>query len=255
VQTVRLLAFSTLLSALTLPAPGWADASAEPGPAPYEPWSGPGPFHRADAPVLRDAPPPPLVTAPQNGRRPFELALGVALGVPRCSDGSIESERCDLLGSGLGGDLIALYRVTPYFAFGGDFGLNRFGPRESGAGSLFASVLGRVYFLSEGFIDPHLELAFGAGSLTTGARESASSASYRQQASGPAARVGAGIDFSIGTSVRLGPALDLTTYLVDSVRRCDSGGSCVEHSLRSYAHPTGFASLSFRLSIAFGKPM
>jgi hypothetical protein len=255
VQTVRLLALSTLISTLTLPTPGWAEAGAEPGPAPYEPWSGPAPFQRADAPVLRDAPPPPLVAAPENGRRPFELALGVGLGLPRCSDGSIESERCALLGSGLGGDLIALYRVTPFFAFGGDVGLNRFGPNESSAGSLFAGVLGRVYFLGEGSIDPHFELALGGGSLTTSARESASSMSFRQKASGPAARVGAGIDFSIGTSVRLGPALDLTTYLVDSVRRCDSGGPCVEHSLRSYAHPTGFASLSFRLSIAFGKPM
>ena len=199
----------------------------------------------------------------EYARRPFELVPAFAVALAHCSEALRVSERCASLGTGLGAGLSGLYRVTPYFAFGLTFAAYQFrieprpdsGLSGAGSSSLFAGVLGRVYFVPEGPVDPYLELGLGGGSFRTSARELPHSTAYEETASAPAARIGAGIDFSLGRAVRLGPALDWTAYGISRVRRCAGTVSCSELSAELDSHPNGFVSLGARLGIAFGKPL
>jgi hypothetical protein len=206
--------------------------------------------------VLRK-PPPPELAPPEYARRPLELASEVMLGFPSCSDSA--ATRCDGLGAGAGLGFSALWRVSPYFAFGGTVSALsfRFAPsahsqleqaRESG---LFYGLLGRLYFADHGAVEPYLELGLGDGSGRSNARE-ADAVTYAESAGGAALRVGGAVEFYLGRHARFGPALDWTRWRTDRVVRCGEGGACAELDASKSGHALGFTTLSARLTIAIG---
>jgi len=206
--------------------------------------------------VLR-RPPPPELAPPEYARRPLEIASEVMLGFPSCSDSS--ATRCDGLGAGPGLGLTALWRVSPYFAFGGTLSALsfRFDPsahsqleraRESGS---FYGLLGRVYFADHGAVEPYLELGLGGGQGRSSARE-ADSMTYSEAAGGTALRVGGAVELYLGRHVRFGPALDWTRWRTDRVVRCDESGACADLDANKAGHTLGFTTLSARFTIAIG---
>lgn len=227
------------------------------GPAPYSAWQGTAP-HAAPPPLPLGSAPAPELPAPELGRRPVELAPELLLGFASCADGNADDTRCNGLSAGLGGGGSVLWRASPYFAFGGTAAALSFGfhpPVSSGlhhasAHGVFVAVLGRVYFLDHGPVEPYLELGLGGGSVTTSARES-DQVQYDESAVGSALRVGFAIEFYLSGHVRLGPAFDWTRFDVAHVNRC-AGPECVRLDEAGYAHGTGFSSLSARLSILLG---
>lgn len=206
--------------------------------------------------VLR-RPPPPELAPPEYARRPLEIASEAMLGFPSCSDSG--AARCDGLGPGPGLGFSALWRVSPYFAFGGTVSTSsfRFDPsrraeleraRESG---LFYGLLGRVYFADHGVVEPYLELGLGSGSGRSSARE-ADAMTYSETSGGTALRVGGAVELYLGRHVRFGPALDWTRWRADRVLRCDESGACVDLDANKAGHALGFTTLSARLTIAIG---
>lgn len=262
VLTLRAETLALSFALALLPAQALAEStdSPSPEPAPYAPWAALAPYRQAETLPHREAAPPPLVALPDYARRRFELLPSFGVGLPRCADGAASS--CSALGSGLGGGFSGLYRTTPYFAFGFTFSFYHFGGEpgasdavnESSTGSLFAGVLGRVYFAGEGAIDPWAELALGAGNFRTVAHRY-DGTSVEELAAGPAGRVGLGIDFWLSRFLRVGPSLEFTSYLVGELRQCRRGGGCRDLAANDYGHPNGFASLGARLAIAFGEPL
>jgi len=179
------------------------------------------------------------------------------LGFPSCSDSS--ATRCDGLGAGPGLGFSALWRVSPYFAFGGTVSALsfRFDPsartrleraRESGA---FYGLLGRVYFADHGVVEPYLELGLGGGNGRSSARE-ADAVTYSEAAGGTALRVGGAVELYLGRHVRFGPALDWTRWRADRIVRCDESGACADLDASRAGHALGFTTLSARLTIALG---
>lgn len=239
------------LSALCSP------ASAE-APAAYAAWQGSTPVAPPPAVVLR-APPPPELEPLEYARRPVELAAELLFGLPSCSAGSASDARCDGLGAGLGWGLGALWRVSPYFAFGGTFNALRFrfdppssaGLQDTSAGGLFVGLLGRVYFLDHGPIEPYLELGLGGGEGRTRARE-ADARQYDETSTGGALRIGGAVELFLGRHLRLGPALDWTRFRVRHVERCDPADQCADLDQASEGHGIGFTTLSARLTILIG---
>lgn len=212
------------------------------------------------------APPPAIVLAPppapelptlEYQRRPFEIAPELTLGLPSCADGSASSERCSGMGAGLGFGLSALWRPSPYFAFGPTLSLVGFrfhpddstGLRDGGAHGLFYGLLGRVHFFDRGWIDPYLELGIGSGKLDTSAQEAG--VEYDESASGLAVRAGGAIEFHVGRHLRLGPAFAWTRFNVSTLQRC-GGARCVDLDAAGYGHNVGFSSISLRVSILLG---
>jgi opacity protein-like surface antigen len=196
--------------------------------------------------------------APELARRPIELSPELLIGFASCAAGNANDARCTGLSAGLGAGGNVLWRVSPYFAFGGAASALSFGfqpPVSSGlhqasAHGLFVGVLGRVYFLDHGPVEPYLELGLGAGSVTTSARES-DEVRYDESAVGGALRVGGALEFYLSEHVRLGPAFAWTRFDVARVNRC-AGPTCVRLDQAGYGHGTGFSSLSVRLSILLG---
>jgi hypothetical protein len=233
-----------------------AHASSEP--APYSAWHGSAPYDSPPAIVLRAAPPPELAPL-EYARRPFELVPEFALGFPSCSDGSANDTRCQGLGAGVGLGLSALWRVTPYFAFGGTLSASRFAfspkgsseLRDSSASGVFYGLLGRVYFADHGPIEPYFELALGGGADSTSARE-ADAMKYSETALGGAVRVGGAVEFYLGRHLRLGPALSWTRLRVSRVERCGGAQACVDLDPGQNGHGVGFTTLSARLTILLG---
>jgi hypothetical protein len=226
--------------------------------APYSAWQGSTPYASPPAIVLRATPPPELAPL-EYARRPFELAPEFALGFPNCSDGSANDTRCQGLGAGVGLGLSALWRVTPYFAFGGTLSASRFAfspkgsseLRDSSASGVFYGLLGRVYFADHGPVEPYLELALGGGADRTSAREG-DDVKYSETALGGAVRVGGAVEFYLGRHLRLGPALDWTRFRVSHVERCDATQTCVDLDPGQNGHGVGFTTLSARLTILLG---
>ncbi|HEY1532954.1 MAG TPA: hypothetical protein VGF76_03020 [Polyangiaceae bacterium] len=232
--------------------------SAAPAPPPYSAWQSEAP-HAPPPAIVLDTPPAPELPIAEYSRRPFELTPELLLGFASCSDGSTDDSRCSGLsaGVGLGGTL--LWRVSPYFAFGGTLSDVSFGFRpapasglqHTSASGLFYGLLGRVYFMDHGLVEPYLELGLGGGSMRTSARE-ADDVQYNEAATGGALRVGGALEFFLSRHLRLGPAFDWTTFNVARVRRCD-GSACTELDAASYGHGTGFSSISLRLSVLLGE--
>jgi opacity protein-like surface antigen len=181
------------------------------------------------------------------------------LGVASCADGSVDDARCSGLSAGLGVGATLLWRVSPYFAFGGaasdlSFGFHpaaATGLHRSGANGTFYGLLGRVYFMDHGLVEPYLELGLGGGSVQTSASE-ADAVQYDETATGSALRVGGAVEFFLGRHLRLGPALAWSRLDVAHVRRCSSS-QCAELDGARYGHGTGFSSVSLRFSILLGE--
>ena len=208
---------------------------------------------------MLDAPPAPELAPLEYARRPFEFAPEFLLALPNCSDGSSNNARCVGLGAGAGFGLSALWRVSPYFAFGGSVSKTGFGfnppasthLRDPSADGLFYGLLGRVYFAERGPIEPYLELGLGGGADRTSGREQ-DQLKYDETASGSALRVGGAVEFYLGRHWRLGPAFDWTRFQVRQLRRCDAAQACVDLDQASTGHGVGFSALSLRLTILVG---
>lgn len=233
-----------------------AEGAQASGTAPYSAWQGQA--HAPPPPLLLAPAPPPELPAAELTRRPLELSLELLLGFASCADGSADDRRCNGLSAGLGAGGSVLWRVSPYFAFGGTASALSFGfhpPLSSGlhhasAHGSFLGVLGRVYFLDHGPVEPYLELGLGGGSVTTSARE-LNDVQYDESAVGGALRVGGAIEFYLSGHVRIGPAFAWTRFDVAHVNRC-AGPECIRLDEAGYGHGTGFSSLSVRLSILLG---
>jgi hypothetical protein len=232
--------------------------SQPPAPPPYSAWQSDAP-HAPPPPIVLGAPPAPELPAQEYARRPVELTPELLLGFASCSDGSTDDSRCSGLSAGVGAGGTLLWRVSPYFAFGGtvsdvSFGFHpaaATGLRQASASGLFYGLLGRVYFMDHGLVEPYLELGLGGGSIRTSARE-ADDVQYDEAATGGALRVGGALEFFLSRHLRLGPAFDWTTFDVGHLRRCD-GSACTELDASSYGHGTGFSSVSLRLSVLLGE--
>jgi hypothetical protein len=220
---------------------------------PYSAWRG----ERVPPPPPQfDEGPPPLARAPVHARRPVEIVPEATLGLSLCEGGD-GSERCDALGPELGGGVSALYRATPYFAFGGGVEYTRSGGKLAGAGDLSAThvglgLLSRVYLMEEGVVDPYLELSLGWSSWRT-ALTTYDGARLEDGAFGPSARAGGGIDFVPFDTLKLGFAVGWRELVFGSGERCASG-RCRAGGLQGGAtHGALIAGL--RVSLLFGDPL
>jgi hypothetical protein len=239
------------------PAPAPAPATtADP---PYAAWQGSG--HAPPDGYSPGSIPAPAVGAPIYARRTVELipALGVALA--NCRAGSRSDNRCDGVGGGGIVGFTGLWRVTPYFAWGGGFEVAAFRNRPSeeselsdaSAAAVWLGLIGRVYFNDEGALDPYVQLAIGVGALGTQATDPAD-VTWEETGAGPAAQIGGGLDFHLSRSLRLGPSLTYTRVFVDKIRRCQAsgGGKCVDVSKDDDGHLNSHLTLAARLTITLG---
>lgn len=242
------------------PAPAEPAPAAQPPPQPaYSAWQG----NAYGAPVGTPPPPvpPPGVGAPAFARRTVELIPSLGLALPNCRAGSQTDDRCDGVSAGGIAGFTGLWRVTPYFAWGGGFELSAFGydpPEEleltdASAGAVWLGLIGRVYFVEEGSLDPYIQLGVGVGALGTRARDSAR-VTWEETGAGPAAAIGGGLDFYLSRSLRLGPSLTYTRVFVDKIRRCRASGDgdCVDVSKDENGHLNSYFALTARLSILLG---
>lgn len=243
-----------------------AEPPAEPTPAPapttappYTPWQGSGhapPDDYSPGPL-----PAPAVGSPIYARRTVELipALGVALA--NCRAGSRSDDRCEGVGGGGMVGFTGLWRVTPYFAWGGGFEVAAFRNRppeeaelsDASAAAVWLGLMGRVYFNDEGTLDPYLQLAIGVGALGTRATDPAG-VTWEETGAGPAAQIGGGLDFHLSRSLRLGPSLTYTRVFVDKIRRCQASGDgkCEDVAKDDDGHLNAHLTLAARLTITLG---
>ena len=222
-------------------------------PLPYDSWDGggtlpPNPHPRTDTPL-------PFARARELPRRPFELGASFSALLPSCGAGSIDSRGCSSVHPSGGVDLAFVYRVTPFFGVGlegvvsglrGDGG----GPLSAAGGSVrFGGVLGRVYFADGGAWDPYLALTLGAGTLTLPDPQGDS----RAATTGLGARVAGGVDYLLGSHLRLGPTAGFAHWLAWSEQDC-ARDVCRRQSL-AYGRLLGFATLGLRLTGTFGESL
>ncbi len=213
--------------------------------------------HAPPPPIVLDAPPAPELPPPEYARRPFELTAELLLALPDCTVGSSYNERSESIEAGPGFGATALWRPSPYFALGGTVSGQSFGFRPAEAEGLsqgsahgyFWGLLGRVYFIDHGLLEPYLELGMGSAGVRTRALEA--DAEYQENSAGLAVRVGGAFEFYLGRHVRLGPAFDWTRFEVQQLRRCGQA-RCVDLDGASYGHGIGFSSVSLRVSVLLG---
>ena len=131
--------------------------------------------HAPPPAIVEGAPPAPELPAVEYTRCPFELSAELLLGFPNCAAGGSDNQRCDGVSAGLGFGASALWRPSPYFAFGATVDALRFAfrpqasnLREPSAGGHFFGLLGRVYFFDQGLIEPYLELGLGSADVGAG---------------------------------------------------------------------------------------
>ncbi|MBE7482579.1 MAG: hypothetical protein HS104_21680 [Polyangiaceae bacterium] len=255
---VSLLLASTAAAAEPEPLPEPAPA-APAEPPPYAAWQGSGHAEPVGAAPLPA--PPPSVGAPAYSRRTVELIPQLGLALPSCRAGDQSADRCDGVTTGGIAGFTGLWRVTPYFAWGGGFELAafRYDPperlelSEAGAAAVWLGLTGRVYFVDEGSLDPYLQLGLGVGALGTTATDRVG-VTWEETGAGPAAQIGGGLDFYLGRSIRLGPALSYTRVFVDKIRRCRASGDgdCRDVSKDENGYLNSYFSLTARLSILLG---
>lgn len=266
----RALCFGSVLLLLTSAAPAAEpepvpEPAATPPPAgpveppPYSAWQGSS--HAAPVGAAPLPAPPPSVGAPAFSRRTVELIPSLGLALPSCRAGSQTDDRCDGVTTGGIAGFTGLWRVTPYFAWGGGFELSafRYDPPEdlelsdAGAAAVWLGLVGRAYFIEEGSLDPYLQLGIGVGALGTTATDVAG-VTWEETGAGPAAQIGGGLDFYLSRSIKLGPALSYTRVLVDKIRRCRASGdgNCVDVSKDENGYLNSYFALTARLSILLG---
>jgi hypothetical protein len=176
----------------------------------------------------------------------------VVTALPLCRSGP-DAERCAALGPGFGPELAAFYRPIPYFAFGAAFGYSRAGGSFGGAALssslLEGSVVGRVYLLEQGAFDPYLEAFIGWSSERT-TLAWASGYTDVDSAFGPSGRAGGGVDWFVGSGVKLGlfAAFDELFFLNGA--RCRAGQCATNGVPSSLLRAT--VTLGFGVSILVG---
>jgi hypothetical protein len=234
------------------PAPGGDLAPSAPDelPLPYQPWQGssfgPPPTHSA---IVNDSP-LPFARSPELRRRPYELTLSPSVFLPGCGDGSIDGRGCASVALGSGVEAALLYRVVPFFAVGVEGLLAGFGGAGHGALSSiggdarFFGVVGRAYFADNGPWDPYASLSIGYGELELAGAGTTS---------GWGGRIAGGIDYLLGSHLRVGPTLGFAHLLVWEEEQCQ-GGSCSERPL-PYGRLLAFTTLGVRLSGSFGQAL
>ncbi|MDF3070915.1 MAG: hypothetical protein K0R38_6516 [Polyangiaceae bacterium] len=197
--------------------------------------------------------PPPLARPRALPRRPLELTAALSTFLPSCGSGSVDDRACLTITPGSGVDTALLYRVTPYFAFGAEAALSGFGARgrglvsSAGGGARFVGVAGRVYFADSGTWDPYVALTLGVGSLTLEGRTPADAS---VSTTGFGARVAGGVDYVLGSHVRLGPAVSFSRWIAWSEQQCQD--SICGPAPAIYGRVLGFATLGVRLTASFG---
>jgi len=211
---------------------------------------------------LRDAEPLPLVRAPELARRPVELVPRALASLGTCASGT-GNTRCQALGPAVEGELLALYRPTPYFAFGGALSYGRrAGSLPNGAlaaETLSLALAGRVYLLEEGVLDPYLEALVGWGSerttLVASSAEAASTtrtgAKEEDLAFGPFGRAGGGVDWFVAPSVKVGLVAAFSQLVLARGETCRAG-SCAAGAAAGGAARGGL-SAGLGLSVLLGQ--
>jgi len=177
-----------------------------------------------------------------------------------CQAGSQTSDRCAGVKTGLGIGFSAFWSVNPYFTWGGgiDFDGYRYEPparlnlTKPSAAGIFLGFLGRAYFLDHGAIDPYVEVGLGGGVMGTSHDENGER--YNETGAGPALRAGGGIDFFLGSRVRLGPSLSYTRVFIDKIRRCPASANndCVDLSKTTDGRLNASLMVYARLTIMLG---
>lgn len=213
--------------------------------------------HALPPPIVLEAPPPPELPPPEYPRRPFELEAELLIGLPNCVMGSVDNRRCESVTPGPGLGATALYRPSPYFAFGGTLSALDLGFRPAAGSGLnagsadgyFWGLLTRLYFFDHGIFEPSLELGVGRAGVATSAQEA--DAEYREDSAGLAFRVGGAVELHVSRHLRLGAAYDWTRFNVRHVRRCGQA-RCVDLDDAAYGHGAGFSSVSLRVSVTIG---
>ena len=230
-----------------------ADFTPEPElPLPYVPWQGTGP--RPPRALPEPDLPAPLARARRLPRRPLELSAAIAVFLPSCGTGSLDDRGCSTVAPGSGADLAVLYRINPYFAVGGEAAFSGFGGRgrgmlsRAGGDARFFGVVGRLYFTDDGAWDPYLALTLGAGSLTLQGDESHPE---RASTTGFGARVAGGIDYLLGSQVRLGPSFSFAHWVAWSDSYC--GPSVCRDERALYGRLLGFTTLGLRITASWGE--
>ncbi|RYZ08168.1 MAG: hypothetical protein EOO73_08890 [Myxococcales bacterium] len=232
--------------------PASAQETSSELPLPYEPWHGVG-FERPPAAPATDLP-PPLARPPERPRRPLELSAALATFLPSCGSGSVDDRACLTVTPGSGVDAALLYRATPYFAFGAEAALSGFGARghgllsSAGGGARFLGVAGRVYFADSGAWDPYVALTLGFGSLLLEGRAPVGSS---VSTTGLGVRVAGGVDYVLGSHLRLGPSVSFSRWLAWSEEQCQ--GAVCGPAPAVYGRVLGFATVGLRVTASFGE--
>jgi hypothetical protein len=220
-------------------------------PLPYKSWR--GTRHSPPAPAPEHDAPPPLARARELSRRPFELSAAFMALLPSCAAGNIDDRACLTVHAGGGVDAAFLYRAGPFFAFGLEGVASGLSGAHSGAlgarggSARFGGVVGRLYFADSGVWDPYAALTIGAGTLTLPVHAEQSA---RVATTGLGGRVAGGIDYLLGSHLRVGPTASFAHWIAWSERQC-AGNVCRDQSPR-YGRLLGFATLGLRLTGSFG---
>ena len=204
--------------------------------APYEAWTGEEAFP-APHPLSRRSAHGPLTPEPELARSAVELVAGAGPVFGWCFGGSPMSFPCRALAPGLGASLSGLWRVTPFFAWGGRATTSLFTyepPGELDAERTRAllgalEIVARGYTSDEGVIDPYAELGLGAAVLRA-SLPVRTGADVVHSACAPSTHVGGGLDFVLGRRAKVGLAVSLNQLFVPGLRRCPAHGDgpCTE---------------------------
>ena len=194
----------------------------------------------------------------------MELIPELNLAFPHCAAGDVSDDRCAGVRGGGGLGFSAIWRVTPYLAWGGGFDVagfryeppDRLGLRRTGAAAAQLRLIGRLYFLGEGSFDPYVEIGIGGAALGTSARD-ANGDTFEETGAGPALSFGGGLDFFLSQRLRLGPQLTVTQVFVDKIQSCRGGGSgsCEDLPKDDQGHLDRYATLGVRLTIMIGNEL
>jgi hypothetical protein len=220
-------------------------------PLPYEAWQ--GTRHSPPAPAPERDEPPPLARPRELSRRPFEFSAAFMALLPSCGAGSIDDRGCLTVRAGGGVDATFLYRASPFFAVGFEGVASGFGGTDAGAlgdgggRARFGGVVARLYFANSGAWDPYAALTLGAGTLTLPGSDDRQT---RAATSGLGGRIAGGIDYLLGSHLRIGPTASFAHWLAWSEQQC-AGGVCRDQRPR-YGRLLGFATLGLRLTGSFG---
>lgn len=208
--------------------------------------------------------PPPLPPAPdretaERARRNWEVVPTVGWTMPSCRPASSGGSVCQGTGAGMNAGIGGVYRITPYVGLGAEVSAAefRFDAVAAGAssGASRAGSIGpifRGYFLERGGVDPWVQVGFGIGLVQS--RFDGLAADVDARATGASVSGGAGVDFWISDSVKLGPALSQHLVFPSEVRVCQKG-DCASYTVREAGGVTRWLRLGVVATFAFGEEM